>query len=498
MEKKEFQCPSWLSGGLMYQIFPDRFARSQEYTPPDQPKEYILRDDWGGKPNDRPDEKGIIKNNDFFGGNLKGIQEKLPYLKDLGVTVIYLNPIFQAYSNHRYDTADYKKIDPMLGTEEDLIDLCRAAKEAGIRIILDGVFNHTGSDSVYFNKDGHFPELGAYQSKESPYYKWYHFTEYPDKYESWWGVKILPSINEEEPTYLDYIIRDEDSVIRHWLKCGISGYRLDVVDELPDLFLDELRKAVKEVDEDAAIIGEVWEDAAVKVSYGQKRHYLDGTQLDSVMNYPVRTAIIRFLSEDGDAVSLCSEIGILQKNYPKTVFYGLMNIMGTHDTPRILTLLGEKRTPEDARHMLFCGLFIWGFLPGIPCIYYGDEIGMTGGKDPANRSCFRQEEADAEVAGFYKKFLAFRSSIDRYEKLGTMELIQGSPMKSMYTFQRKGIKCRLVVAVNAGDAEGELPLLLSENERLEDFIIDGNVAFKDLSTFTLKGISAIGALITEK
>ena len=364
MENKEFKCPSWLSGGLMYQIFPDRFARSPEYTPPDQPKEYILRNDWGGKPNDKPDEKGILKNNDFFGGNLLGIKEKLPYLKDLGVTVIYMNPIFKAYSNHRYDTADYKSIDPILGTETDLIDLCRAAKEAGIRIILDGVFNHTGSDSIYFNKDGNFPELGAYQSKDSPYYKWYHFTEYPDKYDAWWGVRILPSINEEEPSYLDYIIRDEDSVIKHWLRCGISGYRLDVVDELPDLFLDELRKAVKAVDEDAAIIGEVWEDAATKISYGQKRHYLDGTQLDSVMNYPVRAAIIRFLCEDGSAAALFDTIGQLQAHYPKTVFFGLMNILGTHDTPRILTLLEDGCTPEDARLKLCCALFIWRIFAG--------------------------------------------------------------------------------------------------------------------------------------
>ncbi len=497
MENKEFKCPSWLYGGLMYQIFPDRFARSKDYIPPAQKKEYILREDWGGEPNNKPDRMGIVQNNDFFGGNLRGIIEKLPYLIGLGVSVVYLNPIFQAYSNHRYDTADYRKIDPLLGTEGDLIALCAKAKEAGIRIILDGVFNHTGSDSVYFNKYNNFQELGAYQSKSSRYYPWYHFIKYPEKYESWWGVDILPLVNEEEPSYLDFIIRSRDSVIKHWLKCGVSGYRLDVVDELPDLFLDELRKTVKEFDKDAAIIGEVWEDAATKVSYGIKRRYLDGNQLDSVMNYPLRTAIIRFLSEDGNADAFGKEIEILHKHYPKTVFYGLMNILGTHDTPRILTIFNERSSYAEALRKLFCALFLWGFLPGIPCIYYGDELGMTGGRDPANRACFQESKANTEVSSYYEKFLAFRRSIENHANLGTMGFFSGSPKKNLYSFERKAANCRLLVAVNAGDSTGILPLSLAEGERLENFLIAGEVSFADLTTFSLKGTSAICALITK-
>lgn len=340
---EDFVTPDWLKKGVMYQIFPDRFARSENYKAPRQNKTYILREDWGGMPDDKPDSNGIVQNNDFFGGNLMGIIEKLDYLEALGVTVIYLNPIFEAYSNHRYDTADYKKIDPMLGTEEDFRELCERAMEKEIRVIIDGVFNHTGSDSLYFNKKGRYPEPGAYQSKDSPYYKWYRFIEFPEKYESWWGIDTLPGVNETEPSFLDYIVRSEDSVIKHWLRCGASGFRLDVADELPDEFLEALRTAVKEIKPDGAIIGEVWEDASNKISYGRRRKYFLGNQLDSVMNYPLKNAVIDYLVHRIDGVKLEQIVNGIWENYPKQAFSALMNIMGTHDTQRILTVLGENR-----------------------------------------------------------------------------------------------------------------------------------------------------------
>ncbi len=222
---KNFECPLWLKEGLMYQIFPDRFARSRDYIPPAQNKEFTLRADWGGTPCQGPGESGFW-NDEFFGGNLRGIVEKLPYLAELGVTVIYLNPIFEAFSNHRYDTADYTKIDPLLGTEEDFVMLCREAKALGIRIILDGVFNHTGSDSIYFNKYGRFPGLGAYQSQDSPYYSWFDFSNWPDEYASWWGIDSLPGVIETTDSYMDFILRNEDSVVRRWLRLGlpVSGW----------------------------------------------------------------------------------------------------------------------------------------------------------------------------------------------------------------------------------------------------------------------------------
>ncbi|MGB5824081.1 MAG: glycoside hydrolase family 13 protein [Proteocatella sp.] len=412
---KGFSVPKWLGDGIMYQIFPDRFNRSAKYTPPKMNKDYVLRDDWGGEPVSKPDSKGKIKNNDFFGGNLRGIQEKLPYLLDLGVSVIYLNPIAEAYSNHRYDTGNHKKIDPMLGTSEDFKNLCQEAARQGIRIIVDGVYNHTGDDSVYFNRYRRYDnvdgpgEIGAYNSKESKYYSWYTFSQYPDKYESWWGIDSLPKADEQNPSYIDYIIRDKDSVIDNWLNLGASGFRLDVADELPDIFLEEFRKKVKGRNPDYAIIGEVWEDASNKISYNKRREYLQGKQLDSVMNYPFSKAIRDFM-ESKDARIIADAIETLQENYPQEAFYSLMNILGTHDTQRILTAF-LRQSRMNPRKKLFITLMLWAFLPGIPCIYYGDEIGMQGGKDPLNRGCFQFEKRDEKIYNHYKDILNIRQKI---------------------------------------------------------------------------------------
>ena len=408
-----------------------------------------------------------------------------------------MNPIFEAYSNHRYDTANYMKIDPMLGNEADFIQLCRLAGELGIKIIIDGVFNHTGSDSIYFNKEGRYSAIGAYQSTSSPYYDWFRFTEWPMQYESWWGVDTLPSVNETEPTYLDYIIRNSDSVIRHWLHCGASGYRLDVVDELPDLFLDELRKVVKETKPDGAIIGEVWEDASTKVSYGQRRRYLEGEQLDSVMNYPLRKAIIRFLKEDQDATAFASTIEVLWRNYPETVFYGLMNFLGTHDTPRIFSIFSEEVNRVTARQRLFSALILWAMMPGIPCIYYGDELGMMGEKDPLNRGCFEPDKRDQEIFKHYKRLLSFRLKVESFESFDSLKFEHGIITGNMYSFHRNGLNHRLVVAVNAGSGGETLPLNLEDGEQIIDYFISGEVSFADLGTFRLKGCSGIAVLIGE-
>lgn len=495
MKNKSFKCPDWLKTGLMYQIFPDRFAKSQSYTSPPQNKTYIMRNTWGGDPFNLPNERGQVLNNDFFGGNLAGIIEELPYLCELGVTVIYLNPIFEAYSNHRYDTADFYNIDPMLGTNEDFIKLCSESGKLGIRILLDGVFNHTGSDSIYFNKYGRYSSIGAYQSKDSPYYPWYQFIEYPDKYLSWWGIDTLPSIQEEDPSYLDFIIRSENSVVRHWLSLGASGFRLDVVDELPDIFLDEFRKTVKAVNEDAAIIGEVWEDASEKISYGVRRRYLQGDQLDSVMNYPLRDAVIRFLGSDGDAFRFSKTVERLWRNYPKTVFYGLMNILGTHDTPRILTVLSEGRSRDEGLDRFYAALVLWGFMPGIPCIYYGDEIGMKGGRDPLNRACFIKSKADRNILRQYRRLMAFRKKAFSLESGETMEFKPGYTEGSLYVFHRVGKSTRLLVAVNGDPGEKELPLDIAGDEKMTDYFISGRVSFKDLSTFRLEGFSGAAVLI---
>lgn len=206
-------------------------------------------------------------NNDFFGGNFQGITEKLPHIASLGATVLYLNPISKAFSSHRYDTGDYKTPDPMLGTEEDFATLCQEARKLGIHVILDGVFSHTGSNSLYFDRYRAFGGHGAYADPQSPYRSWYQFYHYPDSYHCWWNFDTLPCVNKMDPTYLDYVIDGPDSVVAHWLRLGADGFRLDVVDELPDAFVLRLKRRIREIKPDALLIGEVWEDASNKIAY---------------------------------------------------------------------------------------------------------------------------------------------------------------------------------------------------------------------------------------
>ncbi len=422
--QKEFTTPAWLAGGVMYQIFPDRFAASKAKKG-DIPAGRTLRDDWGGLPQWRPNEKGEITNSDYFCGDLQGITDKLDYLRSLGVTCLYLNPIFEAHSNHRYNTADYQKIDPLLGTEEDFARLCQEAARRGMRVLLDGVFSHTGSDSVYFNREGRYLEPGAYQSQSSPYYKWYRFTHWPDQYNSWWGFITLPELEKTEPSYVDFI-NGSGGVARGWIGKGAGGWRLDVADELPDSFLEALRRAVKEESPDALLLGEVWEDASNKESYGHRRRYLLGRQLDSVMNYPYRDAVLDY-ARTGDARLAMERVLAIAENYPPQVLRLLMNHLGTHDTERALTVLaGEpangrgrdwqaERTlnPEQrARGLALLRLCsaVQYTLPGLPCVYYGDEAGMEGYRDPFNRGCYPWGKEDKELIAWYQALGAVRAA----------------------------------------------------------------------------------------
>lgn len=418
---EDFVTPDWFKGGVMYQIFPDRFHKTGTFP---SVTNKILREDWGGLPRFRPDEFGKVLNNDFFGGNLNGIREKLGYLKSLNVTVIYLNPIFEAYSNHRYDTGDYMKIDKLLGTEDDFDALVSDAEQLGIRIILDGVFNHTGVDSRYFNKYGRYSDsVGAYQSRLSPYYDWYRFNEYPERYESWWGIETLPSVNENAESYQQFIF-GEYGVLKNWLRHGIGGYRIDVADELPDFFIQKMRRAVKSENKDAILIGEVWEDASNKIAYSERRQYLQGSELDSVMNYPLRDAIIQFAAT-GKTEYLRETISMLIDNYPKQVVDCQMNILGTHDTARILTVLSgrtccdkeemaitrlSEQEKRDAKQKLKIAALLQYTLPGVPCVYYGDESGMEGFIDPFCRACFDWENIDKEIFDFYERLGEIRKS----------------------------------------------------------------------------------------
>ena len=264
----DFQTPDWIKSGTMYQIFPDRFYEGD----PDKTMPFadrIYRADKEGEPYFWPTEQpeGYL-NMDYFGGDFLGIQKKLPYLKGLGVTCIYLNPIFEAHANHRYNTADYLKADPLLGTNEDFAALCKEASRQGIRIILDGVFSHTGSDSRYFNREGRYGPGGAYRDRHSPYRSWYDFDSgYACGYRSWWGFETLPEVEEESPSYIDFVC-GPGGVIDTWLGLGASGFRLDVADELPDDFIEKIRAAIKAHGADKLLIGEVWEDATTTEGWG--------------------------------------------------------------------------------------------------------------------------------------------------------------------------------------------------------------------------------------
>lgn len=461
--RDDFKTPDWFKGSIIYQIFPDRFYKGKMDSF-SAGRDSIIPRAWEDVPYYKAEQfGGEYLANDFFGGNLDGIKEKLPYLKELGINAIYLNPIFKAYSNHKYDTGDYEEIDPMFGSNELFEELCKEASELGIRIILDGVFNHTGSDSKYFNKEGSYPSLGAYQSKASPYYDWYSFAKHPDEYKCWWGFKTLPNVNEDEPSYIDYIISSDNAIIKKWLNNGAFGWRLDVADELPSDFIKLIRKEMKSTQPDSVLIGEVWEDASNKISYDIRREYFLGEELDSVMNYPLRNAIIDFAREVCDASAFGMRILSLHENYPKEAFYSLMNLLSSHDSERILTMLGEapdrgKMSRDDmamyelsqaslvlAKKRLENAVLLQMTLPGVPCIYYGDEAGMQGYNDPFNRRAYPWGKEDLAIQSIYKKMIALRQ---QYSLLvdGEFEVIY--MYRSCLAFVRYNAQKLIAISVN--------------------------------------------------
>ena len=471
--------PDWIHGGVIYHVFVDRFRRGAELS---LRPGAIFRPDWGGCPHYLPDYEGIVRNNDFFGGDLYGIIEKLPYLEDLGVTCIYLSPVFDAASNHKYDTGDFMQIDPAFGGDDALEQLCAKAGARGMKVILDGVFNHVGVDSRYFNKYGRFDSPGAYQSQQSQYYDWFTFR--PDgKYDAWWGIELLPAINKSSVSYRDFICAD-DGVIAHWTKKGVSGWRLDVVDELPDMFLYPLCEAIKRENSSALIVGEVWEDASNKIAYGVRRRYFLGGQLDSVMNYPLKDAIIGCV-KDGNAVQLASTMASLCRNYPENVLNSLMNVLGTHDTARILTVLSGVDTPGSkaamehfrldgaqlmaAKKRLKLAAVLHFTLPGVPCVFYGDEAGMEGFADPFNRLCYPWGSEDTELISWYASLSRLRKSYSCFRD-GKYALIEARD--GLFAFTRDDGKSRVLVAVNTTNSDRMLKADGFDYDYLNDKSID--------------------------
>ena len=404
--------PVWFKNSIVYQIFPDRFYNKKPWIKNPKKNSFVYGN-WDDDPFYIKDKDGNVVKWDFFGGNIEGIIEKLHYLKELGISAIYLNPIFESSSNHRYDTGDYKKVDPILGDDTDFEKLCNIADKLGIKIILDGVFSHTGDDSIYFNRYGNYPEIGAYESKQSKYYKWYQFEEGTDKYKCWWGVEALPNVNEMEPSYIDYIISGKDSVIEHWMKKGAKGWRLDVADELPDDFIKLIKNKMKAIDSDSVLIGEVWEDASNKISYNNRREYFYGQELDSATNYPLRKIFIDLIKNNINGKETHRKIMCLYENYPKDNFYSCLNLIGSHDVPRILTIFEDHyKNPKLAIKALKLIIMLQMTFPGVPCIYYGDEAGVRGWADPDNRRTYPWGNENSEILSYYKKMIALRNNND--------------------------------------------------------------------------------------
>ncbi len=453
-----YRVPSWTRGAVFYQIFPDRFARGAGEGPPRALPGRTVHQDWSQQPDLVIDPRsGDNQAHDFFGGTLRGIREKLPYLQPLGVTALYLNPIFLAKTNHRFDTADWKSIDPMLGTLEDFQALCEEARQMGIRLVLDGVFSHSGDANSFF--------VHAQEVIDSPYRNWYRFEHWPDMYKSWWGFPTLPELNKHQPEVIDYFLTDQDAVVAKWPREGSSGWRIDVADELPMEYLRLMRKRVKEASPEAILIGEVWEDASNKVTYGQMRSYCLGDTLDGVMNYPLRDAALAFITGSLDAAGFKRRMDSLYENYPHPFAQALLNVMGSHDRARALNVLcgkdGEnllrseranlRLLPEEralAEKRLKLLLHLISAMPGMPCVYYGDEAGMEGASDPYNRAPFPWGHEDKALTEAFRQGLTGRREVKEIAEGGLVLL---APHPDVLVVMRTLPGSSWVMAVNRGN-----------------------------------------------
>ena len=459
-----YKTPEAFHGANIYQIFPDRFRHAQTKAVDDRKDRYVHKN-WDEELLGVGDLRGgKYQELDFYGGTLIGIQEKLPYLKDMGIDIIYLNPIFRARSNHRYDTGDYTQVDPLCGTNTEFTELCEAAKKVGIRVMLDGVFSHTGEDSVYFNHFGHYPTLGAYQGQSSPYYDWYTFNHYPEDYKAWWGILSLPELRKDNPEYQKFMFQPHEGVVPRWIEAGSCGWRLDVADELPVDFLRKLRAAAKAADPEAVVLGEVWEDASNKVAYGETRCYCTGDTLDSVMNYPFKNSVLDFV-KGKPAQQAANEILSICEHYPAPAINTALNFLSTHDTERALTVIADEpangrgrewqsgrsvtgEAYEEGMLRLRMAYAIIYTLPGVPCLYYGDEIGMQGYRDPFNRAFFCWDSHEERLRPVLAQLAQLRHSCEAF-RTGELRVLRAED--GILHYQRIGKTETAEIIVNRSE-----------------------------------------------
>ena len=465
-------------GGIIYHIFVDRFFKAGRVA---KRSDAVMMEQWEGGTPEFPEYPGAhLENNTFFGGTLYGVIKKLDYIKSLGVNLIYLSPIFEAYSNHKYDTGDYMKVDAMFGGDKALTTLIEEARSRGIGIILDGVFNHTGSDSVYFNSKGRYKSLGAYQSQNSEYYSWYDFKSYPDDYTAWWGIKILPRIHPDNPACGEYLA-GEGGVIDKYSKMGIAGFRLDVADELSDAFLEKIKERLDKNLESSILYGEVWEDGSNKIAYDKRKKYYLGKELDGVMNYPVRVGIIDYLKNKAKD-KLEYALTEVTFNAPVRIRNMQMNLLGTHDTERIITMLAygsyEGKTNEELSRtfltkaqrkrgiaLVKTAYTILATIPGIPAIFYGDEVALEGFKDPFNRRPYPWESGSSELREYYRRLGEIRRENQVYKE-GKFSLLRLD--SEILMFVRTDANSALLTVVNNSSADKKIEFNIKVKELITE------------------------------
>ena len=466
-----FNTPDWAKGKIMYHIFVDRFNKGNAEPLKSMPRRTTY-DNWDDEMILGPNQDGIW-NADFYGGDLKGIEQKLDYIKSLGVDIIYLSPIVHSQSNHRYDAADYENVDPYAGCNEDLKNLCDKAHQKGMKVILDAVFNHTGNDSKYFNEYGTFDTIGAYQCIYSTYAPFYrkHYHDGKLYYDYWWGMPNLPVCNGNSSEWKQYIL-GKNGIIDKWFSLGIDGLRLDVADELTDEFIEGIRHAVKRNKEDGFILGEVW-----KNPMRMNRGYIEsGCGMDSVMNYQLVDALIRYFKYS-DVYKLDYIIKDIQREYPTDTINTLMNFTSTHDISRAINIFstndfqqyGEwawnpirndldwcknfKLTPsqyQQGKEIYQAYIYTLAFMPGILSIFYGDEIGIEGIGNLANRKPYPWNKQDLDLLNYFK----YIGNIRKQETfLQEAELNILDINENYFMFERYTDKDRALIAINRTNEE---------------------------------------------